>query len=97
MKTYLSTLKTHVVNLKRDAIDLSRDLQTLEVCGNFDLKLSNVLQQRLSKLLNEPPLRPTGTTSLEKLVQENHNIIFDQPLRCFIALRLHFYLYHSNV
>ena len=31
VKTYLSTLKTHVVNLKRDAKDLSRDLQRLEV------------------------------------------------------------------
>ena len=31
VKTYLPTLKTHVVNLKRDAKDLSRDLQRLEV------------------------------------------------------------------
>ena len=31
VKTYLSTLKTHVVYLKRDAKDLSRDLQRLEV------------------------------------------------------------------
>ena len=30
VKTYLPTLKTHVVNLKRDAKDLSRDLQRLE-------------------------------------------------------------------
>ena len=34
VKTYLPTLKTHVVNLKRDAKDLSRDLQRLEVRGN---------------------------------------------------------------
>ena len=27
VKTYLPTLKTHVVNLKRDAKDLSRDLE----------------------------------------------------------------------
>ena len=31
VKTYLSTLKMHVVNLKCDAKDLSRDLQRLEV------------------------------------------------------------------
>ena len=30
MKTYLPTLKTHVVNLKRDAKDLTRELQRLE-------------------------------------------------------------------
>ena len=30
-KTYLLTLKTHVVNLKRDAKDLLRELQRLEV------------------------------------------------------------------
>ena len=42
VKTYLPTLKTHVVNLKRDANDLSRDLQRLEVRGNSDLKLSNI-------------------------------------------------------
>ena len=31
VKTYLPTLKMHIVNLKRDAKDLSRDLQRLEV------------------------------------------------------------------
>ena len=31
VKTYLPTLKMHVVNLKRDAKDLSRDLQQLEL------------------------------------------------------------------
>ena len=41
VKTYLPTLKMHVVNLKRDAKDLSRDLQRLEARGNSDLKLSN--------------------------------------------------------
>ena len=43
VKTYLPTLKTHVVNLKRDAKDLSRDFQRLEVprfAVNSDLKLS---------------------------------------------------------
>ena len=35
VKTYLPTLKTHVVNLKRD---LSRDLQRLEVRGKFEFK-----------------------------------------------------------
>ena len=38
VKTYLPTLKTHVVNLKRDAKDLSRDLQRLEVRGKLKSK-----------------------------------------------------------
>ena len=38
VKTYLPTLKTHVVNLKRDANDLSRDLQWLKVRGNHGSK-----------------------------------------------------------
>ena len=38
VKTYLSTLKTHVVNLKRDAKDLSRDLQRLDVRGKLGSK-----------------------------------------------------------
>ena len=38
MKTYLPTLKTHVVNLKRDARDSSRDLQRLEVRGKLGSK-----------------------------------------------------------
>ena len=38
VKTYLPTLKTHVVNVKRDAKDLSRDLQRLEVHGKHGSK-----------------------------------------------------------
>ena len=38
VKTYLPTLKTHVVNLKRDAKDLSLDLQRLEVRGKLGSK-----------------------------------------------------------
>ena len=38
VKTYLPTLKTHVVNLKRDAKDLSRDLRRLEVRGKLGSK-----------------------------------------------------------
>ena len=38
VKTYLPTLKTHVVNLKRDAKDMSRDLQRLEVRGKLGSK-----------------------------------------------------------
>ena len=38
VKTYLPTLKTHVVNLKRDSKDLSRDLQRLEVRGKLGSK-----------------------------------------------------------
>ena len=38
VKTFLPTLKTHVVNLKGDAKDLSRDLQQLEVRGKLESK-----------------------------------------------------------
>ena len=38
VKTYLPTLKMHVVNLKRDVKDLSRDVYWLEVCGKLRLK-----------------------------------------------------------
>ena len=38
VKTYLLTLKTHVVNLKHDAKDLSRDFQRLELRGKFGSK-----------------------------------------------------------
>ena len=38
VKTYLPTLKTHVVNLKRDAKDLSRDSHRLEVRGKLGSK-----------------------------------------------------------
>ena len=38
VKTYLPTLKTHVVKLKRDAKDLSRDSQRLEVRGKLGSK-----------------------------------------------------------
>ena len=38
VKTYLPTLKTHVVNLKRDAKDLSPDRQRLEVRGKLGSK-----------------------------------------------------------
>ena len=38
VKTYLPTLKTHVVNLKRDAKDLPRDSQRLEVRGKLGSK-----------------------------------------------------------
>ena len=38
VKTFLPTLKTHVVNLKRDVTDLSRDFQRLEVRGKLGSK-----------------------------------------------------------
>ena len=38
VKTYLPTLKTHVINLKHDAKDLSHDLQQLEVRGKLKSK-----------------------------------------------------------
>ena len=51
VKTYLLTLKTHVVNLKRDAKDLSRELQRLEVHGKLGsetLYCVEVLSQTLN-------------------------------------------------
>ena len=52
VKTYLSTLKTHVVNLRRDANDLSRDLQRLEVRGKLGSKtLYSQLSPNVSVLL----------------------------------------------
>ena len=36
VKTYLTTLKMHVINLKCDAKDLSHDLQRLEVHGKLE-------------------------------------------------------------
>ena len=39
LKTYLPTLKTHVVNLKREAKGFSRDLQRLEVRGKLGSKI----------------------------------------------------------
>ena len=61
VKTYLPTLKTHVVNLKRDPKDLSRDLQQLEVRGKLESKtlyyrksytviLSNCFKYFMSKI-----------------------------------------------
>ena len=38
VKTYLPTLKTHVVNFKRDGNDLSRDVKRLELRGNHGSK-----------------------------------------------------------
>ena len=38
VKTYLPTLKTHIVILKRDAKDLSRDSQWLKVRGKLGSK-----------------------------------------------------------
>ena len=46
VKTYLPTLKTHVVNCKRDAKDLSRDLQWLEVRGKLRSKTLYYAHQR---------------------------------------------------
>ena len=61
VKTYLPTLKTHVVNLKRDPKDLSRDLRQLEVRGKLESKtlyyrksntviLSNCFKYFMSKI-----------------------------------------------
>ena len=53
MKTYLPTLKTHVVNLKRDTKDLSRDLQRSEARGKLGSKTLLCLlytQQEMSEM-----------------------------------------------
>ena len=55
VKTYLSTLKTHVVNLKRDAKDLSRDLQRLEVRGKLGSKTLYYLSSSTRPLLLKQP------------------------------------------
>ena len=58
VKTYLPTLKTHVVNLKRDAKDLSRDLQRLDVRGKLGSK--TLYRQNIAlfhaKMTPPPPL-----------------------------------------
>ena len=45
----------------------------------------NVCNDAVSKHLNEPPtadkIKRTDATCLEKLVQRNHNLMFDQPAR----------------
>ena len=49
VKTYLPTLKAHVVNLKRDAKDLSLGLQRLEVRGKLGSKTLYYLRIQTSK------------------------------------------------
>ena len=51
-KTYLPTLKTHVINLKRDAKDLSCDLQQLEVRSKLE---SKTLYQSIGLVSFIPP------------------------------------------
>ena len=65
VKTYLPTLKTHVVNLKRDANDLSRDLQRLEVRGKLGSKTLYYVHNYISGThgVNTKPFC-TGTQAL---------------------------------
>ena len=65
VKTYLPTLKTHVVNLKRDAKDLSRDLQRLDVRGKLG---SKTLYCKLSPCVFRPKL---ATIDLDKSTSSN--------------------------
>ena len=58
VKTYLPTLKTHVVNLKRDAKDFSRDLQRLEVRGKLGSK-TLYWQNIAISCKNDPPPHPS--------------------------------------
>ena len=59
VKTYLPTLKTHVVNLKRDAKDLSRDLQRLEVRGKLGSKTLYYQSPTAIPITSQPrPARP---------------------------------------
>ena len=53
VKTYLPTLKTHVVNLKREAKDLSRDLQRLEVRSKLGSKTLYCLNCTISNGWNK--------------------------------------------
>ena len=53
-KTYLPTLKTHVVNLKSDAKDLSRDLQQWEVRGKLGCKTRYSRRMRLKEMNSCP-------------------------------------------
>ena len=56
VKTYLPTLKTHVVNLKRDAKDLSLDLQRLEVRGKLGSKTLYLLVCTDESYFSKEPL-----------------------------------------
>ena len=64
VKTYLPTLKTHVVSLKRDTKDLSRDLQRLEVRGKllsktlYSLYFAKWSGEMLHKTLKFAPFNP---------------------------------------
>ena len=59
VKTYLPTLKTHVVNLKRDAKDLSRNLQRLEVRGKLGSKTLYYQSPTAIPITSQPrPARP---------------------------------------
>ena len=59
-----------------------------------------ILQWRVSKLLNKLPaddkIKQTGIACLEKRVQWNHNMMFEEPSRGFVSVRLYFYSYLSN-
>ena len=55
VKTYLPTLKTHVVNLKRDAKDLSCDLQRLEVSGKLGSKTLDLLMSKTAGVTARAP------------------------------------------
>ena len=55
VKTYLPTLKTHVVNLNRDAKDLSCDLQRLEVSGKLGSKTLYLLMSKTASVTARAP------------------------------------------
>ena len=67
VKTYLPTLKTHIVILKRDAKDQSRDLQRLEVRGKLGSKTLYYGQYREAR----PQVAPCEI-SLQISVQTNY-------------------------
>ena len=68
VKTYLPTLKTHIVNLKRDAKDLSRDLQRLEVRGKLG---SKTLYYSLSNVWIDRPLMPSSDVTTHSYKKSN--------------------------
>ena len=55
VKTYLPTLKTHLVNLNRDAKDLSCDLQRLEVSGKLGSKTLYLLMSKTASVTARVP------------------------------------------
>ena len=85
VKTYLPTLKTHVVNLKRDAKDLSRDLQRLEVRSKLGSKTLYYPDKSHISFLTIPPhlqlISSTTTTPKCRL----HSVLLLKLWLCYVS------------